>query len=81
LFQLGQDEVLSDLITQLEDHLDTHSKQPLQIDFTQAVIPTRFRIGKNTISVFSTFAQFGSVFDIALADLKIELMFPADNDG
>ncbi len=80
VFQLGQDEVLSDLIVQLENHIDAHSKQPLQIDFTQAVIPTRFRIGDQIVSVFSTLAQFGTVFDIALADLKIELMFPADDE-
>jgi hypothetical protein len=30
------------------------------------------------LSFFSTISQFGSTEDIALADLKIELMFPAD---
>ena len=80
LFHLGEDETLSQLTSQLEGHLDLHSPKPRLVDFTQAVIPTRFRIGKNTISVFSTLAQFGSVFDLTLADLKIELMFPADDE-
>ena len=31
-----------------------------------------------TLKFFSTISQFGSAEDIALADLKIELMFPAD---
>lgn len=43
-----------------------------------AFIPTRLRLGEKTVSLFSTLAQFGSVEDIALAELRIELMFPAD---
>ena len=42
------------------------------------VIPTRYRMGDMVLSMFSMFAQFGTAEDIALADLKIELMFPAD---
>ena len=43
-----------------------------------AVIPARYRFGDQVLSLFSTIAQFGSAEDIALADLRIELMFPAD---
>ena len=43
-----------------------------------AVIAARFRLGDTVLSLFSTIAQFGSTEDIALADLRIELMFPAD---
>lgn len=44
-----------------------------------AVIPARYRAGTSTLSFFSTLAQFGTAEDIALAELKIELMFPADD--
>ena len=44
-----------------------------------AVIPARYRTNGIVLSLFSTIAQFGSTEDIALADLKIELMFPADD--
>lgn len=44
-----------------------------------AVISTRYRAGDMVLSLFSTIAQFGTAEDIALADLKIELMFPADD--
>jgi len=44
-----------------------------------AVIPTRYRANGVVLSFFSTIAQFGSAEDIALADLKIELLFPADD--
>ena len=43
-----------------------------------AVITTRYLAGATPLSFFSTIAQFGSAEDIALADLKIELLFPAD---
>ncbi len=44
-----------------------------------AIFTTRFRAGDVTLSLFSTIAQFGSAEDIALAELKIELLFPADD--
>ena len=37
------------------------------------------RAGDAEFSFLSTIAQFGTAEDIALADLKIELMFPADD--
>lgn len=43
-----------------------------------ALIPVRYLIGGQRFSVFSTIAQFGTAEDMALADLKIELLFPAD---
>jgi transcriptional regulator with XRE-family HTH domain len=44
-----------------------------------AVIPARYRSKGVVLSLFSTISQFGSTEDITLADLKIELMFPADD--
>lgn len=43
-----------------------------------AIITTRYRMGDTQVAFFSTIAQFGSAEDIALADMKIELLFPAD---
>jgi hypothetical protein len=43
-----------------------------------AILSTTFAVGGVALSFFSTIAQFGSADDIALADLKIELLFPAD---
>ncbi len=40
--------------------------------------PARYKAGGAVFSFFSTLAQFGSAEDIALAELKIEMMFPAD---
>ena len=44
-----------------------------------AVVAARYNAGGMVLSFFSTISQFGSAEDIALADLKIELMFPADD--
>ena len=42
------------------------------------VVATIYRAGDLRLSLFSTIAQFRSAEDIAVADLHIELMFPAD---
>jgi transcriptional regulator with XRE-family HTH domain len=52
-------------------------KAPQHTDMP-AIVPTRYRLGGRIFSVFGTIAQFGTAEDIALADLRIELMFPAD---
>lgn len=42
------------------------------------VVPVRFRFGGGVYPMFSTITQFGTAEDIALADIKIEMFFPAD---
>lgn len=44
-----------------------------------AVIPARYRMGDLLLSFFSTIAQFGTTGDLAMSELKVELMFPADD--
>jgi len=53
--------------------------QAVQQSVLPAVITTRLRAGDIVLSLFSAVAQFGSTEDIALADLKIELLFPLDD--
>ncbi|MEM1048383.1 MAG: helix-turn-helix domain-containing protein [Pseudomonadota bacterium] len=43
-----------------------------------AIIATRYRLGEIELALFSTLAQFGTAEDMALAELKIELLFPDD---
>ncbi len=73
---LGGDAVLDAAVAQLVETLgeDTESAAGTM----PAVIPARYRSDGVVLSFFSTISQFGSTEDIALADLKIELMFPAD---
>ncbi len=45
------------------------------------IVSTIYRAGPMRLALFSTFVQFSGAEDIALADLKIELMFPADDNS
>lgn len=44
----------------------------------RAILPTVYRMGGQRLAMFSTYAQFGAAEEVALSDMKIELMFPAD---
>lgn len=73
---LGGDEVLDAAARRIASTLaDAHS---VTHDTPPAIIPARYRSNGVLLSFFSTISQFGSTEDIALADVKIELMFPAD---
>ena len=72
----GGDPILEaaiDRLGTLDSGDDRESRAPYP-----AVIPVEYRAGPYKLSFFSTISQFGSAEDIVLADLKIELMFPAD---
>lgn len=47
----------------------------------RAILPTIYRTGDQRLAMFSTYAQFGAAEEVALSDMKIELMFPADPDA
>ncbi len=44
----------------------------------RAIVPTIYRLHGQRLAMVSTYAQFGAVEEVSLADMKIELMFPAD---
>lgn len=41
-------------------------------------VPAIYRFGEQRVSMFGTVAQFSTVTDVTLDDLKIELFFPSD---
>jgi transcriptional regulator with XRE-family HTH domain len=47
----------------------------------RAILPTVYRLGDRRLAMFSTYAQFGAAEEVALSDMKIELMFPADAEA
>jgi transcriptional regulator with XRE-family HTH domain len=47
----------------------------------RAILPTVYRMGGQRLAMFSTYAQFGAAEEVALSDMKIELMFPADAEA
>ncbi len=72
----GGDAVLDAAAERLADSL---GDGPPHSDDPPAIISARYVTDGVTLSLFTTISQFGSTEDIALADLKIELMFPADD--
>ncbi|MGF1477675.1 MAG: helix-turn-helix domain-containing protein [Geminicoccaceae bacterium] len=73
---LGGDVVLDEVANELAREGVVEAGDPSRS--LPAVIPARYRIGERVLSLFSTLTQFGTAEDIALAELTIELMFPAD---
>jgi len=59
---------------------DQRTRWPARFGTLQAVVPIQFRSRDVILSLFSTIAQFGTAEDIALADLRIEMYFPADEE-
>lgn len=45
-----------------------------------AFVPTTYSFAGMKLSLFSTMTQFGTAEDIALSELKIEMLFPADDE-
>ncbi len=75
---LGGDDVLEEAANALALTLHDGGHRPNHEQILPAVIPARYRANGVVFSFFSTLAQFGTAEDIALAELKIEMMFPAD---
>ncbi len=73
---LGGDPILDQAIAKFAAAVGEH--RWMSPGTLPAVVPARYRAGAAVVSLFSTLAQFGSAEDIALAEIKIELMFPAD---
>lgn len=73
---LGGDAWLDEMATKLAGRVDGSANAPGA--GSEAVIPTRYRLGDMTLSFFSTMSQFSTAEDIALADWRIEHLFPAD---
>jgi transcriptional regulator with XRE-family HTH domain len=71
----GGDAVLEEGARRLIESLEDEDARP---GLLPAVLTSRLRVGDQTLAFFSTIAQFGSAEDIAIADLRIELLFPLD---
>lgn len=72
----GHDPVLEGAIARFEDIVGAAA---LSVDgIRPAVIPAVYAVGGMRLSLFSTISQFGSAEDIALSELRIEMLFPAD---
>ncbi|WP_072791671.1 helix-turn-helix transcriptional regulator [Cognatishimia maritima] len=78
LAHFGRDSVLEAAISALEQRVTNTPEDAHDVYALPAMMPTHYRVGGQDLSLFSTISQFGATEDIALADLRIELFFPAD---
>lgn len=75
LAHFGADPVLEQAIEQLQRNVTAAA---LCEGVLPAVIPARYRLGRQVLSFFSTITQFGGTGDLAMTELRIEMLFPAD---
>ncbi|MEP2978877.1 MAG: helix-turn-helix domain-containing protein [Lentilitoribacter sp.] len=78
---LGGDEILDEAIEGIGQKLEAldDGLNNFKDGEGPAVIPAVYKMGDQRLSFFSTIAQFGSTEDIALSELKIEMLFPTDD--
>lgn len=76
LAHLGRDPILEAAVERLQAEQKNGSVSSTLN--AAAMIPARYRVGDHVLSFFSTLTQFGGTGDIALAEIKIEMLFPSD---
>ena len=76
LAHFGADPVLERAVARLQEHAAGHAAA--QEGVLPAVIPARYRMGGQVLAFFSTITQFGGTGDLAMSELRIEMLFPAD---
>lgn len=69
---------LNELLHRLKHHPRIEEEDDRQM--LGVVVPLRVRTPDVTLSLFSMIAQFGSVQEITMADVRIELFFPEDDE-
>lgn len=74
---LGGDPILDDAANRLAELIGGNPPDHAA-GVLPAFVPTVYAFGGMSLSFFSTFSQFGTAEDIALSEIRIELMFPAD---
>jgi len=62
-------------------HLQTSVRPtPLQLTSPLPLLTTNFRAGGTELRFLSTFATFGASRDVTIDELRIECLFPADDE-
>lgn len=77
--QRPDDPALQELQKKLSQHPRINEGRGNEHKELGVVLPMRIRTPETTLSLFSMIAQFGSVQEISMAEVRIELFFPEDN--
>jgi transcriptional regulator with XRE-family HTH domain len=76
----GSPGALRDSVARLERHL-ADVERPTVGGADERVICPRFRFGDRVVTTITTIARFGSARDVTLDELRVELVFPADDES
>ena len=74
----GGDPVLAGAVARLDAERERPNAAHEVSEPEGAFLPVRYRVGGAELSLFSTLAQFHTAHDVALSEMRVELMFPAD---
>ncbi len=77
LGHFGSDPVLEQAVARLQEKTLSHAAPEEGV--LPAVIPARYRMDGQVLAFFSTITQFGGTGDLAMSELRIEMLFPADD--
>ena len=75
--QAGRDERLDALLERAEGYLEEVPVPP-ESETSDLVLCPRLRIGNQVIKTLSMVSRFGSTREVTLDELRVELLFPAD---
>lgn len=71
------DPQLIELLEEMRGYLGERPPS-VHVPTAQVLLPMRLRLGDEVVSLMSTISVFGTPVDITLAELALELFFPAD---
>jgi transcriptional regulator with XRE-family HTH domain len=74
------DAELVELLAEMKGYLGDRPPS-IHVPSAQVLLPMRLRIGDVVVSMMSTISVFGTPVDITLAELALELFFPADAES
>lgn len=70
---------LADLLEEMRGYVG-ELPPSIHVPSAQVLLPMRLRVGDDVLSIMSTISVFGTPVDITLAELALELFFPADGE-
>jgi len=76
--EVSADPVLAALLEEVESYPDVRELARPALEHNAIVVPVRIRTPRGELSMFSTITTFGTPVDVTVAELALEIFFPAD---
>lgn len=76
---IGGSDTLESLERELSEHIAATCDELSEAQPEKLILSTQFQLTDSVLSFFSIIAQLGTVQDVTVSELKVELMFPTDD--